>query len=230
LIDSEPLQPISGLISAEHLAQVVAIGGERGVSAGLRDVVSAGLSALNSDAALMLPVAQLEALADRLARVTGRKLPSGAWWAGSDAAMPEPEQLDRHGDTVVSPGRVVLAGEQGALMADAGGRQLAAQDGERHASQPVELAELAGVAGMLTAGLVRLAQTGPGRISLGCGLTLERLEAGPGRVSLHGVGVAASMPALWTFAAELTGLVAGGIAEGIEIRSRLNAQLAEVKS
>lgn len=228
---SPPLKPVSGLISAEDLAAVAAIGGERGVSAGLRDVVSAGLSALNSDAALMLPVAQLEALADRLARVTGRKLPSGAWWAGCDQAMPEPEQLDRHGDVVVSPGRVVLAGEQGALMADAGGRQLAAQDGDQHSSQPVELAELAGVAGMLTAGLVRLAQTGPGgRISLGCGLTLERLEAGPGRVSLHSVGVVASMPALWMLAAELTGLVSAGISEGIEIRSRLNAQLAEVKS
>jgi hypothetical protein len=224
---SPPLKPVSGLISAEQLDAVAAIGGDRGVSAGLRDVVSAGLSALNSDAALMLPVAQLEALADRLARVTGRKLPSGAWWAGSDAAMPEPEQLDRYGDVVVSPGRVVLAGEQGAIMADAGGRQLAAQDGDQHSSQPVELAELAGVAGMLTAGLVRLAQTGPGRIELGCGLMLERLEAGPGRLSLHGVGVTASMPALWMFSAELTALVAGGIAEGIEIRSRLNKQLVK---
>jgi hypothetical protein len=227
LIDSEPLQPISGLITGEHLAAVAAIGGERGVSAGLRDTIAMGLSALNSDAALMLPVSQLQALADRLATITGRKLPSGAWWAGSDAAMPEPEQLDRYGDVVVSPGRVVLAGEQGAIMADAGGRQLAAQDGERHASQPVELAELAGVAGMLTAGLVRLAQTGPGRIELGCGLMLERLEAGPGRVSLHSVGVVASMPALWMFSAELTALVAGGIAEGIEIRSRLNKQLVK---
>jgi hypothetical protein len=229
LIDSEPLQPISGLITAEHLAAVSAIGGERGVSAGLRDVVALGLAAVDSDAALLLPVDQLRAIADRLERITGRKLPSGAWWAGCDAAMPGPQHLHRHGDTVVSPGRVVLAGEAGALMADAGGRQLAAQDGERHASQPVELAELAGVAGMLTAGLVRLAQTGPGRIELGCGLMLERLDAGPGRVSLHSVGVVASMPALWTFAAELTGLVAAGISEGIEIRSRLNAQLAEVQ-
>lgn len=199
------------------------------MSAGVRDVIAMGLAALNSDAALMLPVAQLEALADRLATITGRKLPSGAWWAGCDAAMPEPEQLDRYGDVVVSPGRVVLAGEAGALMADAGGRQLAAQDNDRHASQPVELAELAGVAGMLSAGLVRLAQSGPGRIELGNGLVLERMEVGPGRLSLRGVGAVASMPSLWQFAAELTALVAAGINEGIEIRSRLNAQLAEVQ-
>jgi hypothetical protein len=229
LIESEPLQPISGLIPAEHLQQVTAIGGERGVSAGVRDVIAMGLAAVNSDAALLLPIAQLEALAARLAKVTGRKLPSGAWWAASDQAMPEPSELDRYGDVVVSPGRVVLAGEAGALMADAGGRQLAAQDGERHASQPVELAELAGVAGMLSAALVRLAQTGPGHIELGCGLVLERMEAGPGRLSLRGVGAVASMPALWMFAAELTGLVAAGISEGIEIRSRLNQQLAEVQ-
>jgi hypothetical protein len=207
---------------------VTAIGGDRGVSAGVRDVIAMGLAAVNSDAALLLPVDQLRAMADRLDRVTGRKLPSGAWWAGCDAAMPEPAQLDRSGDVVASAGRVVLAGEAGALMADAGGRQLAGQDDDRHASQPVELAELAGVAAMLGAGLVRLAQTGPGRIELGCGLVLERLEAGPGRLSLHGVGATASMPALWMFAAEITALVAAGINEGIEIRSRLNAQLEAV--
>jgi hypothetical protein len=225
---SPPLKPVSGLIEPHQLEAITAIGGDRGVSAGLRDVVALGLAAVDSDAALLLPVDQLRAMADRLDRVTGRKLPSGAWWAGCDAAMPQPAQLDRSGDVVVSPGRVVLAGEAGAIMADAGGRQLAAQDNDRHSSQPVELAELAGVAGMLSAGLVRLAQSGPGRIELGCGLTLERLEAGPGRLTLHGVGVVATMPALWMFAAEITALVAGGISEGIEIRSRLNAQLAEV--
>ena len=187
-----PLEHVSGLIPPEHHRAIAEIGGTDGMSAGLRAVVAAGLATLRGDGpAILGAVDELERLTDRLAAVVGRHTPSGAWWAPSDAAMPEREQLAPMGDVVASPRRVVLAGSTGALMVDLQAGSLEAQNGTACTVVPLELRDLVGVAAMLPCALVRLSNIGPGVETLADHFTVSRLDCGLVRLTLRGVSVEA---------------------------------------
>ena len=223
---SPPLSHVSGLIPPAHLQAIADIGGADGVSAGLRTVVAAGLATISGDApATLAAVDELQRLADRLAAITGRHTPSGAWWAPSDAAMPEREQLAPMGDVVASPRRVVLAGSTGALMVDLQAGSLEAQNGTACAVTPLELRDLVGVAAMLPCALVRLSNIGPGVETLADHFTVSRLDCGLVRLTLRGVSVEAHAQAALAFGVELLGLVCRGVADGIAVRQQLDRQL-----
>ena len=54
-----PLEHVSGLITPHQKQQIEAIGGDAGVSAGLRTAITAGLLALQGDCALIQPIDEL---------------------------------------------------------------------------------------------------------------------------------------------------------------------------
>jgi len=224
----EPMELVGGKIPRQQKELIDKIGGENGTSAGLRLVVGAGLSALTGTGEHVAAVVdELAAQVDRLASISGRRTPSGAWWAPCDAAMPAPELLAPAGDVIASPHRVVLAGCTGALMVDTGAGRIVAEDASGSASAELELGDLAAVAGNITAGLARLAQGGPGRLVIVPGLELERRPDGIARVALQGIGAAADVGALWMLAAEVTALAARQLAHAVEVREALEQQLQE---
>lgn len=167
-----PLVPVSGLVDPGHRDLIVALGGEQGVSAGLRLIVAAGAAATRSPSSPVLQeLDALRGLADRLAGVLGRQTPSGAWWCPSDDCWPAPELLSADGDVVSSPKRVVLAGSvvggvAGALAVDLETWRLEAQQSDRVASVALELGTFAPLVGTIAPGLIQLAATGPGPVEL----------------------------------------------------------------
>jgi hypothetical protein len=221
---SEPLKHVSGLVAPRQLQQITAIGGDRGLSAGLRDVVSAGLLALQGDCALIRPVSELHALADRLAQIQGRTTPAGAWWAPTREALPSPDQLDPAGAVLVTPQAVGLIAD-GAVVIDLEAGELAANLAGHEVNTPIDLQDLAGPAALLPASLAGLAGAGPGRRELGLGLAVERTADDLCRVTLQGIGARCAPDTAQTFAAELLGLVARATRASAVARQQLNRQL-----
>lgn len=214
------------MIPPDHLQAIAKISGNDGMSAGLRAVVAAGLAVLQGDApATLAAVDELDRLADRLASITGRRTPSGAWWAPNDAAMPERTQLAPQGDVVASPNRVVLAGASGALMVDLNHQAMEAQDPMHAASQPVDLHQLIGLAVLLPAAIIRLANTGPGREEVADGLTVERRDSGSIVFNLRGVITTSTVAPALQFCSELLSLATRGIQSAVDIRAALDRQL-----
>ncbi len=221
---SEPLKHVSGLVAPHQLQQLQAIGGDRGLSAGLRDVVSAGLLALQGDCALIRPVAELHALAERLAQIQGRTTPAGAWWAPTREALPSPDQLDPAGAVLVTPQAVGLIAD-GAVVIDLEAGELAANLAGHEVNTPIDLQDLAGPAALLPASLAGLAGAGPGRRELGLGLAVERTADDLCRVTLQGIGARCAPDTAQVFAAELVGLVARATRASAVARQQLNRQL-----
>jgi hypothetical protein len=221
---SEPLRHVSGLVAPHQLQQLQAIGGSRGLSAGLRDVVSAGLLALRGDSALIAPVSELHDLADKLAKIQGRTTPSGAWWAPSREALPSPDQLDPAGAVLVTPRAVGLIAD-GAVVIDLEASELAASLAGHEVSTPFDLNDLAAVAALLPAALAGLAAAGPGRRDLGHGLAVQRTTDDLCRISLKGIAARCSADVAQSFAAELVALVARTARASAQTRMELNRQL-----
>lgn len=221
---SEPLRHVSGLVPLHQLEQIQAIGGERGVSAGLRDTVSAGLLALAGDCALLRPVSELHELADRLAKIQGRTTPAGAWWAPSREALPSPDQLDPAGAVLVTPGAVGLVAD-GGLVIDLEACEIAATQAGQEITEPVDLHDVVGPAALLPAALAGLAAAGPGRRDLGLGLAIQRTTDSLCRLTLRGIGVRCSPDVAQTFTAELLGLVARKARASAQTREQLNRAL-----
>jgi hypothetical protein len=231
-VTDPPLVPVSGLVEPGHRDLIVALGGEQGVSAGLRLIVAAGAAATRSPSSPVLQeLDALRGLADRLAGVLGRQTPSGAWWAPSDDAMPPPELLADTGDVVASPERVVLAGAPaagvvGALALDLTAWRLELQEGERVASVAMELGQFAPLATMFGPALVQLAASGPSVVELTLGVSLRRQASGMVRAELNGVGAVVSATAALSFAAEAVSLLARHVEASANARAALEASLA----
>jgi hypothetical protein len=212
------------MIAPHQLEQITAIGGSEGISSGLRTVVSAGLLALQSDMALLQPVEDLMVLADRLATITGRKTPAGAWWAPTREALPPTDELDPHGAVIVTPWAVGLLGD-GCLVVDLEAGQISANIGGHEVNASIDLNELVGPAVLLPASIAGLAMAGPGRRDLGHGLTAERTADDLFRVSLQNIGARCCPSAAQTFAAELLGLVTRATHRSAMAREQLNRVL-----
>jgi len=221
---SPPLRHVSGLIPEHQLEQIQAIAAGRGVSAGLRDVITAGLLALQGDCALVAPVSELHELADKLAKIQGRTTPAGAWWAPTREALPSPDQLEPSGAVLVTPGAVALLGD-GSLIIDLGAGEITANLGGHEVNTTVDLSELAGPAALLPASLAGLAGAGPGRRDIGLGLAVERTADNLCRVTLQGIGARCTPDTAQTFAAELVGLVARTARASAQTRVELNRRL-----
>jgi hypothetical protein len=225
---SPPLKNVSGMVPEHQLQQITAIGGDAGVSAGLRTAVSAGLLALAGDVALLAPVSELLALSDRLATVTGRKTPAGAHWCPTGESLPPRDALDPHGAVVVMPQSVGLIAGDSALVVDLGDALIVARQGNQEVTASIDLAELAGPAALLPASLAGLALAGPGRRDLGGGLAVERTGSDQLRISLQGLGVNCPPDVGQVFAAELCSLVARAATASIAARIELERTLQVV--
>lgn len=219
-----PTVHVSGRIAPHQLEQIAAIGGDEGVSAGLREVVTAGLLALKGDCALIRPVSELHQLADRLALIQGRITPAGAWWAPTREALPSPDQLDPAGAVLVTPMAVGLVGD-GCLIVDLEAGEITATLSGHETSASVDLNELAGPAALLPASLAGLGLAGPGRRDLGHGLSAERTADDLFRITLQGIGARCCPTLAQTFAAELLGLVARASYRAARTRQQLNRVL-----
>jgi hypothetical protein len=224
LIDSEPLHQISGLIPADHLSQVAAIGGARGLSAGVRDTIAAGLLALRGDAAMLAPISELHQLADKLATITGRTTPSGAIWAPTEEALPPVEMLDPDGAVIVTPQAVGLLAGAAALVLDTEAGAIIVRGDGGELQQPLELPDLAALAAMLGAGLQALSR-GPGVVQLPCGLTAERTGTSAFRIAFQGVGPTTEPDVAFMFAAEVAALFARRVTSTLRTRQQLEETL-----
>jgi hypothetical protein len=223
-----PLENVSAKIPQHQREQIAALAGDRGLSAGLRDVITAGLLALQGDCALIAPTDELRELADRLARIQGRRTPAGAWWAPTSEALPNPKDLEPGGAVLVTPGAVMLLGD-GALVIDLGAGQITGTLAGHEVQASIDLTELVGPACLLPASLAGLAAAGPGRRELGLGLAVERTTDNLCRVTLQGIGARCSADLGQTFAAEVAGLVARSARASFDTRLQLEQALAEVK-
>jgi hypothetical protein len=223
---SPPLKPVSGLIEDHQLQQVAAIGGDRGVSAGLREVVTAGLLALKGEVALLAPISELHKLADKLATITGRTTPSGAIWAPTDEALPPVEMLDPSGAVVVTPQAVGLLAGAGALVLDMEAGAVIVRGDGGELQQLLELPDLAELAAMLPAVLQALARQAGG-VRIACGLLAERTGTGSFRLSLQGVGPSCEPDVAFMFAAEVVALFARRVACTIRTRQQLEQALQQ---
>lgn len=223
-----PLETVSAKIPQHQRQQIASLAGDRGLSTGLRDVITAGLLALQSDVALLAPVDELRELADRLARIQGRRTPAGAWWAPSRDALPNPEALDPGGAVVVTPGAVGLIGD-GCVVIDLQAGAITGTLAGHEVSAAVDLSELAGPAALLPASLAGLAAGGPGRRELGLGLAVERTTDNLCRVSIQGIGARCSVDVAQTFAAEVVGLVARAAKASFVARQQLEQALQGVQ-
>ncbi len=227
---SPPLEHVSGLIPQHQREQITALGGEAGVSAGLRDVVAAGLLALQGDCALIRPIDELRDLANRLSRIQGRRTPAGAWWAPTPEALPSHEELDSGGAVLVMPQSVGLVAN-GALVVDLEGGVITASNAGTPNSQitaKIDLGDLVAPAAVLPAALTGLAIAGPGRRELGLGLAIERTGDNLCLLTLQGVGARCDAGLAHTFAAEVLGLVARSAQASFATRQQLEQALAEV--
>jgi hypothetical protein len=223
---SPPLERVSGLVSSDQLETITAIGGDRGVSAGLRDVVGAGLLALQGDVALLAPIDQLQRLADQLALIQGRRTPTGAWWAPTNEALPSPEQLDPSGAVLVTPQAVCLIGD-GCLLVDLQVGRILANRGGHETSIPIDLTELVNPAALLPPSMAGLAAAGAGRRELGLGLSVERLPSNAVMLGLQGCGPLCDPNHALAFSSELLGLICRETARSVATREQLNRQLQE---
>lgn len=224
------LQPVAGLIPEHQKQQITALGGEAGVSAGLRDVVTAGLLALQGDCALIRPIDELRDLASRLARIAGRRTPAGGWWAPTPEALPSHEELDSGGAVLVMPQSVGLVAG-GALVIDLEAGVITASNNDSTDSQinaRIDLGDLVAPAAVLPAALTGLAIAGPGRRDLGLGLAIERTGDNLCRLTLQGVGPSCDAQLAHCFASELLGLVARSARASFATRQQLEQALAEV--
>lgn len=229
---SPPLEHVSGLIPQHQREQITALGGDAGVSAGLRTAISAGLLALRGDCALIQPIDELRDLASRLARIQGRRTPAGGWWAPTREALPTPEQIDHHGAVLVMPQSVGLVAG-GALVIDLESGLITASSAESPGSPitaEIALDDLVAPAAVLPAALTGLAIAGPGRRELGLGLAIERTGDNLCLLTLQGVGARCDAGLAHTFAAELLGLVARSARASFATRQQLEQALAEVKA
>jgi hypothetical protein len=223
-----PLENVSAKIPQHQREQIAALAGDRGLSAGLRDVITAGLLALQGDCALIAPTDELRELADRLACIQGRRTPAGAWWAPTSEALPNPKDLEPGGAVLVTPGAVMLLGD-GALVIDLGAGQITGTLAGHEVQASIDLTELVGPACLLPASLAGLAAAGPGRRELGLGLAVERTTDNLCRVTLQGIGARCSADLGQTFAAEVAGLVARSARASFDTRLQLERQVAEVQ-
>ncbi len=227
---SPPLEHVSGLITPHQKQQIEAIGGDAGVSAGLRTAISAGLLALQGDCALIRPIDELRELADRLAFVQGRRTPAGGWWAPTPEALPSHEELDSGGAVLVMPKSVGLVAG-GALVIDLEAGLITASNNDSPDSQinaRIDLGDLVAPAAVMPAALTGLAIAGPGRRELGLGLAIERTGSNHCLLTLQGVGARCDAGLAHTFAAELLGLVARSAQASFATRQQLEQVLAEV--
>lgn len=219
------LQPVAGLIPEHQKQQIEAIGGAAGVSAGLRDVVTAGLLALQGDAALLAPVAELQALVTRLSFVTGRRTPAGALWAPTDQALPPPEGLNPAGEVVATVGAVALITKTAAFVVDLGEGTILSRENGKEISSPVCLGTLLPLAANIAPALCQLRDNGPGRLQLADAVHLERTGSGAVRLSAQGHGVIAPVEVVLGFAAELLSLATRSAAKSVAVRESLNRAL-----
>lgn len=226
---SPPLEHVSGLIPEHQKQQIEALGGEAGVSAGLRDVVAAGLLALQGDAALIRPIDELQALVTRLSFVTGRRTPSGAWWCPANPALPPADQLNPLGDVVASVDAVALITSNGAFVVDLEEGLILARENGREISSQCCLGSIMPTAASLAPAICRLSASGPGRVHLDSSVILERTGNGAVRLSAQGVGVIAPAELVLSFAAELLSLATRSAAKSVAVRESLERQVAEVQ-
>jgi len=223
------LQHVAGLIPEHQKQQIEAIGGGA-VSAGLRTAISAGLLALQGDCALIQPIDELRELADRLARIQGRRTPAGGWWAPTREALPSHQELDSGGAVLVMPQSVGLVAG-GALVIDLESGLITASNNDSPDSQinaRIDLGDLVAPAAVLPAALAGLAIAGPGRREIGLGMAIERTGDELCWLTLQGVGARCDAQLAHTFAAELQGLVARAYAVSASARMSLERQLSEV--
>jgi hypothetical protein len=225
---SPPLETISAKIPQHQREQIAAFAGDRGLSAGLRDVIAAGLLVMLPDAAPSQPTDELRELADRLARIQGRRTPAGGWWAPTAAALPAAEDLEPGGAVLVTPRQVALIAG-GSVMVDLVAGQITVRDADHESRVSIDLSELAAPAALLPAALAGLAATGPGRRDLGLGLAVERTPDHVCRLSLQGVAVRCSPDIATTYAAELLGLMARSARLSFDTRLQLERQVAELQ-
>ena len=227
---SPPLEHVSGLITPHQKQQIETIGGAAGVSAGLRTAITAGLLALQGDCALIQPIDELRDLANRLARIQGRRTPAGGWWAPTREALPSHEELDSGGAVLVMPQSVGLVAG-GALVIDLEAGLITASNNDSPDSQinaRIDLGDLVAPAAVMPAALTGLAIAGPGRRELGLGLAIERTGDNLCLLTLQGVGARCNAGLCHTFAAELLGLVARSAQASFATRQQLEQALAEV--
>jgi hypothetical protein len=216
-------------VPADHLLQLQQLGGPDGVSCGLRLVVATGLAALDGQSpSLSEAVDHLHRVAAELASITGRRTPAGAWWAPSEAAAPEPDQIDARGDVVVAPHGVALVAGAAALSVDFQAGQLGVVDAGRELVGAIDVQLLAPAVALIAPALLGLAAAGPGRRELGCGLAIERLGNNEVAITLQGIGPVVPAAVAWQWAAEMLSLVARGFAASVATRCDLERQLQEV--
>ncbi len=224
------MRHISGLIPEHQLQQITAIGGDRGVSAGLRETISAGLLALAGDAALLAPVEELQALVTRLSFITGRRTGSGALWCPDGCqSLPPAEGLSPDGEVVATPDAVALLADSAALVVDLGEGLILARENGAEISSHVCLGSLMPLAANIAPVIVKLGAAGPGRLQLDSTVTLERTGTGAVRLSAEGVGVTAPVETVLSFAAELLSLATRSAARSVATREALERQLQEVQ-
>ncbi len=223
---SPPLETVSARISQHQRQQIETIGGDRGLSGGLREVVTAGLLALTCDVALLSPVDELQQLVTRLSFITGRRTGSGAWWCPDNQALPPTEQLNPVGDVIATPDAVALITGSAAVVVDLADGLLVARENGREVTAEVDLAQLMAPACLLPAAVAGLANSGrTGRRELGAGLVLELTGSGAFRLSVQGHGATAPDELVMGFAAELLSLITRSMAKSAAVRRQLNEQL-----
>ncbi len=225
---SPPLTNVSGMVSEHQRQQIEAIGGERGLSAGLREVVTAGLLAMSCDVALLAPVDELQQLVTRLSFITGRRTASGAWWCPDNRALPPTEQLNPVGDVIATRDGVALLAGSCAVVVDLGEGLILAREAGREISSQVCLGSLMPLAANIAPAILRLSD-GPGRVPLDPTVTLERSGTGAVRLSAQGVGVSAPVEVVLSFGAELLSLAARSAARSVATREQQERQLQEVE-
>ncbi len=224
------MRHISGLIPEHQLQQITAIGGDRGVSAGLRETISAGLLALAGDAALLAPVEELQALVTRLSFISGRRTGSGALWCPDGCqSLPPAEGLNPVGEVVATPDAVALLAGCCALVVDLGEGLILARENGREISSHVCLGSLMPLAANIAPAICRLGDSGPGRVPLDPTVALERTGTGAVRLSAQGVGVVAPVEVVLSFGAELLSLATRSAARSVATREALERQLQEVE-
>lgn len=217
------------MIPEHQLQQIAAIGADRGVSAGLRDTISAGLLALAGDAALLAPVEELQALVTRLSFITGRRTGSGALWCPDGCqSLPPPEGLNPAGEVISTPDAVALLSGSCALVVDLGEGLILARQAGQEISAAITLGSLMPLAANIAPAILRLSD-GPGRVPLDPTVALERTGTGAVRLSAQGVGVVAPVEVVLSFGAELLSLATRSAARSVATREALERQLQEVK-
>jgi len=228
---SPPLEHVSGLITPHQREQITALGGDAGVSAGVRIAITAGLLALQGDAALLAPVDELQALVTRLAFIQGRRTGSGAWWCPTNEALPPADQLNPVGDVVATPDGVAVMAGNSALIVDFGAGVLVARENGREITAEVDIAQLMQPIALLPAAIAGLAGNGQvGRRDLGAAcLSLELTGSGALRLSAQGLGVTASDEVFLCFAAELLSLATRSMAKSAAARRALDEVLQQTE-